>query len=255
MSKIRSAIFKIAFVLWTAWITVPYCYLLLGSREKIEKHLEKWANGVLNLLEKIAGVTFQTDIRPIRNCCPKLILCSHQSIWDTVIFHILVDPCFVMKRILLWIPFYGWMAWKMGMIAIDREKDFLNKIKKIFWKLRGVKNGQLGEMKGFFRTAIQRLKEGRTVILFPEGTRVPLGAKVEYQDGAWALYNRVSKTQGLENCLIVLGALNSGKCWPKCGPIKPGLITLEFLPPIPLGLSEEEFKARLETIREAQKNL
>src|SRR5262249_46359324 len=77
---------------------------------------------------------------------------KHQSLWETfALLPLLSDPAYIMKRELMWIPFFGWYTWKAGMIAVDRGKG----------------SQALAEMNA---SARQEAARGRQIIIFPEGT-------------------------------------------------------------------------------------
>jgi 1-acyl-sn-glycerol-3-phosphate acyltransferase len=143
------------------------------------------------------------------------------SMWDTLALYLaLKSPAIVLKRSLLYIPFYGWFLWKATAIAIDR----------------GAGAGALRKMSA---AAQKVLGEGRPILIFPEGTRKKPHAPPDYKPGVAGLY-ALSKVP----CVPV--ALNSGVYWTGFTK-KPGTIVLEFLEPIAPGLKREAFMALLES--------
>jgi len=155
------------------------------------------------------------------------------SMWDTVaLFYLIGDPVFVLKRELMRIPFYGWYARRVGMIAIDRQAGS-------------------AALRSMTKAVRQALATGLAVIVFPEGTRKKPGAPTDYKPGIAALYQRLDVT-----CIPV--ALNSGLFW--TGPAgflkKRGRIVIQFLPPIAPGLKRQDFMRVLEArIEQATSNL
>ena len=136
-----------------------------------------------------------------------VILSKHQSAWETMflISHLPNDMCFVYKRELHRIPFFGWGLALLNMIPIDRAKS-----RDAFEQV--VQVGQ------------KRLDEGRWPILFPEGTRVAPGKTVRYKQGGAALATRCQVP-------VIPIAHNAGECWPRNAFIKtPGLITVSIGP-------------------------
>ncbi|MAU60891.1 MAG: 1-acyl-sn-glycerol-3-phosphate acyltransferase [Parvibaculum sp.] len=183
--------------------------------------MEAWSHLTLWLLRVIAGTHYE-----VRGELPRggvLVASKHQSMWDTIVMTaILKDPAMVLKRELLWIPFYGWYAQKARMIAIDR----------------GAAAAAIRRLVSQGKAAVA---EGRPVVIFPEGTRSAPGSKLEYKPGVAALYRQL----GVE---CVPAAVNSGLFWARRGfTRRPGTILLEFLPPIPAGLDRKTFMAELET--------
>ena len=158
---------------------------------------------------------------------PIMIASKHQSMWDTQIYNLIFYDCiFVLKRSLLAVPLIGWFMWRAGMIAVDRKAG-------------------TGAMRQLLRDARKSVKNGHTIIIFPEGTRMPAGKRGRYQPGIAGLY----KELGLP---VVPVALNSGTYWPLRAFIKrPGRIVLKFLPAIEPGLDRHTFMKELEERIEA----
>jgi 1-acyl-sn-glycerol-3-phosphate acyltransferase len=152
---------------------------------------------------------------------PLIIASKHQSMWETFALLQFVDqPIFILKRELNWIPFFGWHLMKGGMIGIDRKA--------------GVRS-----LKMLARVTQEQMHRGRQLIIFPEGTRRPVGAPPAYKSGVALIY-----AEGDVPCVPV--ALNSGLCWPRRTFLRyPGTITVEFLDPLPPGLRRNEFMPRL----------
>jgi 1-acyl-sn-glycerol-3-phosphate acyltransferase len=151
-----------------------------------------------------------------------LVAAKHQSVWETAaLLPLFDDPAYIFKRELMWIPIFGWYAWKTDMIPIDR-------------------NARGGALAGMIDRVRDELARGRQIIIFPEGTRTVPGAPPAYKQGVTRLYEAASVP-----CLPV--ALNSGLFWPRRKFMRyPGTIRLEVLDPIPPGLDTETFAARLE---------
>ena len=146
---------------------------------------------------------------------------KHQSAWETIILSwLLAAPAFVLKRELLWLPIIGWFFLKTGCIPVDRSAGMR----------------ALREM----RAAGQDLaKKDRSMLIFPQGTRVAPGADQPYEIGVFSLY----QATGLP---VVPVALNSGYVWPRNSWLKyPGRVTVAFLDPIEPGLDRKCFMAKL----------
>ncbi|MGP1256098.1 MAG: lysophospholipid acyltransferase family protein [Kiloniellales bacterium] len=171
------------------------------------------------------GITY--EIRGTIPDRPVLVAAKHQSAWETFGFCLFFDnPCYVLKQELTWIPLFGWYLRKQRMVAIDRA-------------------GGAKALRALLASARERLAEGRPLIIFPEGTRVPPGESRPYHPGVAALYQSLKLP-----CVPV--ALNSGRVWPK--PMlgkRPGHVVLEVLPEIPAGLNRKDFVARLSAEIEA----
>jgi len=132
------------------------------------------------------------------------------------------DPIFILKRELIWIPFFGWCLSKFKMIPVDR----------------GGRARALAQVTR--RAKVELGDNGRQLLIFPEGTRRAAGAEPAYKFGVAHLYAEL----GLP-CVPV--ALNSGLYWPRRRFLRrPGTIRLEILPPIAPGLDKAAFQALLQ---------
>ena len=153
--------------------------------------------------------------------------CKHQSAWETTVFYVLADdPSYVLKKELLFLPFWGWVARKCKAIGVDRA-------------------GGIGALKRLVRDSSAALDANRQVIIFPEGSRMAPGRTRPYYPGIAAIYAATEAP-------VVPVALNSGVFWGRRRFLKrPGVITLEFLPPVPRGLDRRAFlpelQARIQT--------
>jgi len=198
-------------------LLLPYQVAVWGQRQ--------WARGVIFLMGHTAGIHVEYRGLEHRPEGAAIVAAKHQSAWDTLIWHILLDdPAMVLKRELLLIPIYGWLCRKTRMIAVDRKAG----PKALRVMLDDAKSA----------TAL-----GRPIVIFPQGTRTSPGTLVEdvpYLPGVSALYRSLDVP-------VVPVALNSGFFWPRRQLMRhPGTIVLEFLEPIPPGLRRKEFDAQLQ---------
>jgi 1-acyl-sn-glycerol-3-phosphate acyltransferase len=161
---------------------------------------------------------------------PLIVASKHQSMWETfALLQFFDQPLYILKRELKWIPLFGWYLIKSNMIGVDR----------------GAGGRSLVEMA---RRAGEEVRRGRQLIIFPEGTRTAVDAAPRYKTGVGQVYVDCGVT-----CLPV--ALNSGLFWPRRTFMRyPGTIVVEFLDPLPPGLSRDEFLARVSTVIEAATN-
>jgi len=182
-----------------------------------------WTRGVWWGLRHIVGLDYEVRGREHVPPGPVLLASKHQSTWDTAVFYLLFDdPCYVIKKELFSIPIWGWYARKAGMIGVDRK-------------------GRTRALKKMVADCVAALAEGRALVIFPEGTRTAPGERRSYQPGIAAVYAQA-------NTPVVPVAVNSGVFWGRRSFIKsPGVAVLEFLPPIPPGLSRDAFMSSLET--------
>jgi 1-acyl-sn-glycerol-3-phosphate acyltransferase len=219
---IRSLLFNIAFWIWTAIMVALALPPLLGSRLAMVRHAERWERGILWLLRHIVGLGREIRGQDRIPEGGKIFALKHQSAWDTVTTHVLIDdPAIALKRELTMIPIFGWGLRHAGMITIDRGHGTR--------ALRSLIEGG--------RKAIER---GSPVVIFPEGTRTPPGEKNLYHPGVAGLYKNLALP-------VVPVALNSGLFWGRRSFAKrPGTIVVEFLDPIEPGLERKAFMAELE---------
>lgn len=166
------------------------------------KVISQWAISNLWLLEKICGIRYEIEGRENIPEAPCIIMCKHQSSWETLALQLIFPPhVWVLKRELLWIPFFGWGLALLKPIAIDRSagREALNQV---------VTQG------------IDRLSSGHSVVVFPEGTRIQCGYMGRFGIGG-------AKLAAESGFPIVPVAHDAGKAWPRHGFIKyPGVIKL-----------------------------
>ncbi len=201
---LRSCLFAAAQIL----ITPPYSIVILCTfplpaltRYRV---VRGWARLMLALLERVCGVHYRVsgvEHIPSRPC---VILSKHQSAWETIAFQAIFPPQVqVIKRELLWIPFFGWGLAMMSPIAIDRASG-------------------ARALKQMIEQGKDRLKRGFCVIVFPEGTRVAPGARGKYHAGGAA----IAVHAGVP---VVPVAHNAGVCWRRHAWLKyPGTITVSI---------------------------
>ncbi len=227
MLVIRSVAFNVLFYLNLVVLIIAVLPTLVMPRRGIIAVAKFWARTNLWLLRAVCGI--KVEFRGLEKIPPGPLLVSskHQSLWETfALLLILSDPAYIMKRELMWIPFYGWYTWKAGMIPVDRSKG----------------SQALADMNACARREAQR---NRQIIIFPEGTRRPPGAEPRYKYGVAHLYADMGVS-----CLPI--ALNSGLFWPRRSIRRyPGTVRVEVLDPIPPGLDKDAFFERLQRDVEA----
>lgn len=182
-----------------------------------------WTNGIIFLLRTICDLRLEIRGEEYLPKGAAIVAAKHQSAFETMIFHrITCDPAIIMKKELLNIPVYGWYCRKTKMIAVDRK-------------------GQAAALKSMLNQAQEALNDHRPIIIFPEGTRSPLYEDLPFQPGVAALYSKLQQP-------VVPVALNTGLFWPRRSFLcRPGVMVIEFLPPIEPGLDRKVFMTELKT--------
>jgi len=149
---------------------------------------------------------------------PALYAAKHQSMYETLeLSRLLNRPAIVMKQELADIPVWGWAARRYGVIVVDREAS-------------------AGALRRMLREAKVALEAGRSIVIFPEGTRVAPGDQPPLKAGFAGLYQMLKLP-------VVPVALDSGQVWPRRGSKRPGVVTIRFGEPIPPGLPRKEAEA------------
>lgn len=223
----RTIIFKIIlaiyFVIWS-----PILLVGLISKKLTSRFIITDAKGVLFLLRSICGVKYKIFYPPteengipatpndnIRYDGKAIIASKHMSTMEVAILVTNIqNPFFILKRELLWIPVYGWAFWRMGMQPVNRTRGATN-------------------MKKLTAAVANKIMNGQTLIIFPEGTRVKPGNKVALKRGLMFL------AQTLKLPIIPVGT-DTGVYWPKHGRIRSGIATMHFEPVIASTSSLEE---------------
>jgi 1-acyl-sn-glycerol-3-phosphate acyltransferase len=222
MAPLRSLLFNFAFYLWTASILILGLPILLLPYPATYGFGRFWVRVSLWLLKHLIGLDHQARGLDHLLKGRAIYAVKHQSAWDTLIFALYLHlPAYVLKRELIYLPLFGLYLLRAGMIPVDRQ-------------------GRAGALKRMLAAARRRRDEGRDLLIFPEGTRVPVGKQRPFHPGVAALYGHLDMP-------VVPVALNSGLFWGRRAFNKrPGRITLEFLPAIEPGLPRKAFMSELE---------
>lgn len=229
MIVIRSTIFFLLQLLITpiftliAILTFPFHPI---TRYRI---ISGWALTMMWLLKALCGIRMEVLGAENIPTQPRILLCKHQSAWETIALQKVFPPqVWVLKRELLWLPFFGWGLAMTSPIAIKRS------------------DGK-GAVKQLLRQGKERLEMGFCVVIFPEGTRIAYGKRGKYKIGGALL----SVSAGVP---IVPIAHNAGKLWGRNSFLKrPGVITMSIGQPIdPAGHKAEEINRLAEEWIEAE---
>jgi 1-acyl-sn-glycerol-3-phosphate acyltransferase len=219
MAAVRSFLFALLFYGGTVpFVLLAFPASLFGTKA-VRWWAHLWARYHRLCGRFLLGVRTRVEGTPPRRAC--LVACKHQSMYETLEMILMLDePATVLKRELSDIPLWGWVTRRYGVIPIDRK-------------------GGATALRGMMRAAEGAIAEGRPIVIFPEGTRVPVGEAPPLQPGFAGLY-RVLKLP------VVPVAVDSGRLWPRGRFVKrPGLVTMRFLDPIEPGLPRQEIEARV----------
>ena len=225
MRFIRSLLLLIYFVIFT----VPYaiaCFIAFPFMRADNRYwmAAGWCASTLHVVRWLNGIRYRIEGFENLPDGPAVLLSKHQSAWETLAFPALMPRplCYVFKRELLYVPFFGWALGMLKMVHIDRKEG-----KYAFNSV--IKQGKA------------RMAEGAWVIMFPEGTRTPTGK----QGPRFAIASGAP---------VVPIAHNAGRVWPRNSFIKyPGIVTVSIGKPIETtGLTPDEVNTRVETWIEAE---
>ncbi len=225
-----SVLFNLIMVVITPiWTSLCVLAIPLPYRKKYYL-VTRWNVFIIWLAKVICGIHYQIKGTENLPSGAAVLLSKHQSAWETIFFLAkMPNPVvYVLKKELMSIPFFGWGLAQLQMIPIDRKQ--------------GVRA---------FRQVIvegkKRLNDDRWIVMFPEGTRTPVGGQGEYKGGGTRLAIAT-------DALVVPIAVNSGECWPKNSFIKkPGMVTVSIGPPIsPKGQSHDGMMQQVESWIESE---
>ncbi len=208
MLTIRSILFNIGMYLFTILFVTILPLFFFTSKTVRDRYINQWSQFTLwwvklscNLRYEVEGIENIPDTTSI-------VMAKHQSAWETIALQqILPTQTWVLKRELIWIPFFGWGLAMTQPVAIDRKAG-KRALKQV------IEQGK------------DRLNKGIWLVIFPEGTRVTHG-----ETGNYAIGGAMLATQSGYQVLPI--AHNAGKYWPKNSFIKkPGIIRIIIGPVI-----------------------
>jgi 1-acyl-sn-glycerol-3-phosphate acyltransferase len=224
---------SVLFMLWMALTVVPFAIAALLMSivvrgDPVYWVCIAWLRGVVWAARVICGVRHRVQgmekLPSVDRLAPVILCPKHQSTWETFAFPTMMSHplCYVFKRELLLIPFFGWAIRRLDMIHIDRSK------RSEAWSKVADQGRKL-------------LAKGNWVIMFPEGTRTPRGKQGTYKAGA----TRLAIATGVP---VVPIAVTSGRCWPrKSFVLTPGIIDVSIGSPIPsVGREPDELMREVE---------
>ncbi len=209
-------------------LIVVYHYWVRNPRQ-IRGLLRFWSRAFIEGARVIIGIRYR--IEGVENIPdkPVIFIGNHQSYWESIMMTVLIPHINVVtKRAAMSIPVFGWGLFHAPMIPIDRDAPGRN-------------------LRRMLRLGAQSISEGRSLLIFPEGGRVPVAERRKYTRGFELLYKRCDAD-------VVPFVTNAGLHWPAGFATKrPGLITLRFLPAIPSGGDHRAFAREIEAVLNLEK--
>lgn len=208
MQYIRSALFNLIMLVSTLVYAIPSVLTFPFPYATRYRFITQWTRFNLWTLEHICGIRY--SVRGLENIPsgPSIVVSKHQSTWETLALQKIFPPhVWVLKRELLFLPFFGWGLAMLEPIAINRS-------------------AKTKAMEQVLNQGADRLRNGRWVVVFPEGTRIPPGKKGRYKLGG----AKLAEHTGVH---LLPVAHNAGEFWAKRKFLKlPGTIQVVIGPPI-----------------------
>lgn len=217
---ILSLLFNIQMYLAMFVLAVVFAPWALFSREGAFAACHSYCRWVIFTARILLGL--KVEVRGTPPTDEVIIAAKHQSFFDIlVIFHAVPRGKFIMKRELIYAPFLGQYAMRIGCVFVDRGK-------------RGA------AIAGMKADVARSATDPGQLVIYPQGTRVAPGVAKPYKVGSGLIYEQLGQP-----CVPV--ATNIGVFWPKRGVLrKPGTCVVDFLPRIEPGLPISQFMKRLE---------
>lgn len=231
MDALRSIAFNFLYIFGSLFWSLVLPWSFFFPKKKCTAIVSKYYGGYIAFIEKhVLGL--KLEIRGLENLPadqPYIIASKHQSAYETLKLPFQEKfryPVIILKKELTYLPLWGMYPKRMGQVAINRGDG-------------------MESMRAMSRGCKAAIDDGRSVAIFPQGTRVKPGGAAPYKAGLAKIY----KDLGVP---VVPMALNSGVFWGRNAFFKKsGTVVFEFLPPIPAGVPPLQMMERLETALEA----
>ncbi|MDF2604082.1 1-acyl-sn-glycerol-3-phosphate acyltransferase [Sphingomonas sp.] len=218
MSWLRTILYQIVFYSGSVLIVLAVPLVAPFGQKATIHHAHRWAR-----LNRWAARVFLGVTTRVEGEIPEgqfLFASKHQSMYETTELQLILGgPAMVLKRELSRIPLWGWATKLYGSMSVDREAS-------------------AKALRRLMAEGKELRAQGRSVIVYPEGTRVTPGESPPLRSGFAGLYKAV-------NLPVVPIALDSGRFMPKKGPKRPGVVTIRIGTPIPPGLPRKEIEQRV----------
>ncbi|WP_085810651.1 1-acyl-sn-glycerol-3-phosphate acyltransferase [Sphingomonas sp. TZW2008] len=215
---LRMLLYRCVFYAGSVPIVVGIAFVAPFGQRAVIRHAHLWAKLNRWCTRVILGITTQIEgeVPPGQY----LFVSKHQSMFETTELQLMLGgPAMVLKRELRRIPMWGWATELYGSMSVDRDAS-------------------AKALRRLMSEGAALRAQGRSVVVYPEGTRVPPGETPPLRSGFAGLYKAV----GLP---VIPIALDSGRVLPKKGVARPGVVTFHFGEPIPAGLPRREAEQRV----------
>ncbi len=231
MNHLRSIAFNFLYIFGSLFWSLVLPWSFFFPKKKCTAIISKYYGGYIAFIEKYV-LGLKLEIRGLENlptATPYIIASKHQSAYETLKLPFQEKfryPVIVLKKELTYLPLWGMYPKRMGQVAINRGEG-------------------MESMRAMSRGCKAAIDDGRSVAIFPQGTRVKPGGSAPYKAGLAKIYRDL-------NVPVVPMALNSGVFWGRNAFFKKsGTVVFEFLPAIPAGMPPLQMMERLETALEA----
>jgi len=217
MTRLRNLLFALVF--YGGSVVAVLWALLVAQRPAAARRLAKrWTRFHYWCAHRLLGI--ETRVEGAIPAAPALFAAKHQAMFETFeLVRLLHEPAVVLKQELVAIPLWGRVVATYGVIPVDRD-------------------GSAAALRTILHAARAAVADGRSILIFPEGTRVLPGEQPALRPGFAGVYRAV----GLP---VIPVALDSGRLWPRKGAKRAGVVTIRFGEPIPPGLPRREIDARV----------
>lgn len=218
IAALRSTLFALLFYPGTLIYVLGVIIFSPLGNGPVRAIVHGWTNYHYWLIRHVLGLRLEWDGKiPAGNY---LIAVKHQSMMEAVdTLRFARTPVVVMKRELTVIPLFGWVARRYGVIGVDRDAG-------------------AAALRVMMAEAKAAVAEGRPVIIFPEGTRIPPGESPPLRPGFAGLYRALKLP-------VVPVAHDAGKLWGSGFVHRSGTIHFKVGDIIPPGLKRDEVEARV----------
>lgn len=223
---IRSFLFKTYFIIITALLLIFSVFILPFPYKIVSNYVKLWGVFTRFGLRLFCNIKFEArGLENLPKNRPIIVACKHQSAFETtaLFYSLLPYPVYALKADLDKIPLWRALSQKAGALSVERSKGS-------------------AALKVMVTQAQKFIRQGRSIIIFPEGTRTQAQSEGRYLPGVYAL------TQSFNDVPLIPAAINSGIFWPSKQPIQQsGTIILEFLPALAPDLPRKAFMDQLKS--------